>query len=116
VAATMPRPPLHPGIGLWFVLCVIALGVFVLNPSEPEAAVAFGIAMLLLTFPSGLAVVVPVAILSALLEGSAIPTLMGALGPAPMVILWLAMVTVGYFQWRVWVPWLIRKLQTHTQP
>jgi len=110
----MKRQPIHPGLGLWFVLCVLALGVFLLNPSNSEAALFCGIAMLLLTFPSGFAVAVPLGLAASVLEGTAVPRLLDSLGPVPTVLFWCAMVAVGYMQWRYWVPWLIQKLQTHT--
>jgi len=91
---------------LWLGLCVAVL-VWALNAAPAtEAHVAHGWAMVVLTFPIGLfglfavgaAAYLSLTLLSLELSG-----------PSGLVLLWSVMTALGYIQWFVLVPEILRR-------
>ncbi len=76
---------------------------------NPESDVIFVLGMILLTFPSGFLVGLAVALI-AWTTGWYMPW-HGAEGVVVISITWLAYVALGYLQWFVMCPWLIRWLR-----
>jgi hypothetical protein len=84
------------------------------NSANAEAAALLLIAMVVITLPLGLLVVVVLGLVSWALAQVGVVVSFG--GVAGQVLVWAILLGVGFVQWRYVAPWVIRKLQTHSQP
>lgn len=93
----------------WTAACVVALVFAFVQRGMGETGAAFGYMMAFLTFPSGLLVFAALAM-------AGIPFLIGV-GAAPflsaggLLLVWMALVAVGFAQWFVLLPRLVSLLR-----
>jgi hypothetical protein len=103
----------HPALGLYFVVALGALVLYLPNSGDAEAAELLLIDMVVITFPSGFLVAVVLALGSQLLEQIGLTASFGVVG---QLLMWALFLGVGFLQWQYIAPWIIRKLQTHSNP
>lgn len=93
----------------WVAACVTVLVYAFVQRGMGEIGAAFGYAMLLLTFPGGLAVFYAVSL-------TGVPFVIGV-GAAPflsagqLILVWFALTVLGFAQWFVLLPWLLGRLR-----
>jgi len=98
--------------GAWLLLCslILKMTLMAVSPagSESDIGLFFFGCMLVLTFPSGLGIVALVALLVELQSRTGLSTvaLVGS-NPVGFVLMWLALVAAGYWQWF----WLVPRLR-----
>jgi len=102
----------------WIVLCAVVLGMteYVLwqSPQAHDVSLFFLGAMIVLTFPSGLLLLALVALLTLTdFTRGVLDWLSSAL--IGHLVIWAAMVALGYLQWFVWIPRLAKRV-SRTSP
>jgi hypothetical protein len=102
----------HPGLGLYLVVAVAGLLLYLPNSENAEAAALLVIAMVVITLPLGLLVALILGLGSWALEQMGFGESLGVTG---QVLIWVLLFGVGFVQWRYLAPWAIRKLQTNSQ-
>jgi hypothetical protein len=103
----------HPALGLYFAVAVGALVLYLPNSGNAEAAAVLLILMVVITLPIGFLVAVLLGLGSRLLEQVG---LTASFGVAGQLLMWALFLGIGFLQWRYVAPWVIRKLQTHSNP
>jgi hypothetical protein len=98
----------------WLLLCVVTLVITLLASSPTGGRNDIGLffigCMIVLTFPSGLGIIGLAALLIEVQSRTGVMTI-GVIGSNyfGFIFLWTLLVSIGYLQWFVLLPWLWRK-------
>ena len=99
---------------VWLAACAVVLAMTIYAslpaPTPNDIGLFFLGCMIVLTFPSGLLVLGLVALLVKLqaFTGPFLDFVQPAI--VGLALVWVGMVVVGYFQWFVFVPWVMKRL------
>lgn len=101
-------------LGVWFAACVVVLLFAFVQRHIHDTDIAFAYFMLFLTFPLGVGVAAVAGFTFQMLFdlfGVVVPG-----GFVPNLLSWFVLVSAGYFQWFIAVPWLWSKLRQSSNP
>lgn len=107
--SNLDRFALRISLLIWFVACVLVLVFAFVQRKIDDTDIAFTYFMLYLTFPVGY--------LLAAIAGFVLFSLHDAYGIVapggfiPNLVAWVLFVVVGYLQWFVLLPWLVRRFR-----
>ncbi len=96
-------------ISIWLMVCVAILCVPLLDIDSKQAHAIYGLLILGITFPLGYLFAMLIAFI-----GYSIDKCCGVMLPSHETMLiptWVGFVVVGYLQWFVFIPWLVKKLK-----
>lgn len=96
---------------LWIAAASLVLGYALFNVVDPsgEGWIPFLAAMILLSFPSGWLMVMLIAGFLAVTSLSSSPASDLSIARLEMIVVWALLLGVGYVQWFVIVPALVRR-------